>query len=198
VNLSSTLLPPKDAAIAPRKKKRVLLVDTSQEKRNLRSETLRKRGVEVDCAADLSEARYWWRPGLYDLVLIHVLDDDKSVERFCNDVRNATPPQQTMFLVGGPSFLALSPEGEGHPEENTAAVSVKEAAPGEANPGPDGKPQRWGLLEACRQISAVRAVCDARTRAIQDRPDPSRDCETSRSSPVLNSEAIEFVREELQ
>ena len=175
---SSTFFAPKDPAIATPKKKRVLLVDSSRVKRDLRSETMRKLGVEVDCAADISEARCWWRPGLYDLVLIHVVDDDKPVERFCADVRNATPPQQTMFLVGRPLFLSVSPDGNAQTEENAPPMSAKEAALADVSLGSDGKPQRWGLLEACRRISAIRSVCDARTRAIH-RPEPRRDSETS-------------------
>ena len=37
------------------KKKRVLLVDTSRTKRDLRSETMRKLGMDVDCAGDVAE-----------------------------------------------------------------------------------------------------------------------------------------------
>ena len=198
MSLSSTFFPPKDPAISTPKKKRVLLVDSSRTKRDLRSETMRKLGVEVDCAAGISEARCWWRPGLYDLVLIHVADDDKPVERFCDDVRNATPPQQTMFLVGGPAFLSDSPTGKEQPEENATPVSAKGTALGDVILGSDGKPQRWGLLEACRRISAIRSVCDARTQAIRNRPEPRRDSETSRSSRLLDPETIEFIREELQ
>ena len=54
----------------PLKKRRVLLVDTSATKRDLRAETMRKLGMEVDCAADISEARSWWRSDLYNLVII--------------------------------------------------------------------------------------------------------------------------------
>jgi len=54
----------------PLKKKRVLLVDTSLTKRDSRVEVMRTLGLEVDCAADFSEARSWWRADLYDLVLI--------------------------------------------------------------------------------------------------------------------------------
>jgi hypothetical protein len=175
----------------------VLLVDSSRVKRDLRSETMRKLGVEVDCAADISEARCWWRPGLYDLVLIHVADDDKPVERFCADVRNATPPQQTMFLVGGSPFLSVSPDSKAQVEENAPPMSAKEAALGDASLGSDGKPQRWGLLEACRRISAIRSVCDARRRAIH-RPEPHRDSERSRPGRGLDTETIELIREELQ
>src|SRR5581483_12436986 len=95
LSLPSSMFPLHDPAMAPAKKKRVLLVDSSRTKRDLRSETMRKLGIEVDCAADISEARCWWRPGLYDLVLIHVLNDAKPVERFCDDVRSATPAQPT-------------------------------------------------------------------------------------------------------
>ena len=199
MSLSSTFFPPKDPAIPTlKKKKRVLLVDSSRLKRDLRSETMRKLGLEVDCAADISEARCWWRPGLYDLVLIHVEDAARPVERFCDDVRNATPPQQTMFLVGGPAFLSVSPESNEQPEDNAAPLSPKEAGLGDACLGSDGKPQRWGLLEACRRISAIRSVCDARTQAIRNRPEPRRDAETSRTNRILDPETIKFMQEELQ
>jgi len=54
------------------KKKRVLLVDTSPTKRYLRAEVMLKLGMEVDCAADICEARCWWRADLYNLVLLNV------------------------------------------------------------------------------------------------------------------------------
>lgn len=197
MSLCSTSPAPQDPAVAAPKKKRVLLVDSSRVKRDLRSETMRKLGVEVDCAADISEARCWWRPGLYDLVLIHVVDDDKPVDRFCADVRNATPPQQTMFLVGRPPFLSMSPDSNAQAEENAPPTLAKETALEDAILGSDGRPQRWGLLEACRRISAIRSVCDARTRAIRNRPEPRRDSETPRPSPVLDTKTIAFVPEEL-
>ena len=199
MSLSPTFLFSKDTAIATPKKKRVLLVDSSRVKRDLRSETMRKLGVEVDCAADISEARCWWRPSLYGLVLIHVEDAAGQVEKFCDDVRKATPPQQTMFLVGRPGFLSVSPGSKEPPEEEKAIpVSATEASLGDASPGSHGKPQRWGLLEACRRISAIRSVCDARTRAIRDRPEPRRDNETSRPGCAPSEETIEFMREELK
>jgi hypothetical protein len=34
--------------------------------------------------------------------------------------------------------------------------------------------QRWGILEACRKISSVRSVSEARSRAIRESPRPSR------------------------
>lgn len=198
MSLTSTFLPSKDSAFATPKKKRVLLVDSSRVKRDLRSETMRKLGIEVDCAADISEARCWWRPGLYDLVLIHVLNDAKPVEKFCDDVRNATPSQSTMFLVGGPAFLSVAPDDREPPVDCTASMAAKDAELGQANVDSDGKPQRWGLMEACRRISAIRSVCDARTQAIRNRPEPRRDSEMSRGNPAVDSENVESKQEELQ
>jgi CheY-like chemotaxis protein len=183
--------------MAAAKKKRVLLVDGSRAKRDLRSETMRKLGVDVDCAADISEARCWWRPGLYDLVLIHIVDADGPVGRFCEDLRSATPSQQTMFLVGGPSYLSASPASKEEAEGTAiAGLAASETYSGEVTLGSDGKPQRWGLLEACRRISEIRSVCDARTRAIRNVPEPRRDSEGSRASRIL-PENVEFTKQEL-
>ena len=65
-------LPLSTPDVNPAKKKRVLLLDTSQTKRDLRADVMRHLGIEVDCAADVLEARCWWRADLYNLVLINV------------------------------------------------------------------------------------------------------------------------------
>src|SRR5215831_3993543 len=91
------------------KKKRVLLIDTSHAKRDLRAEVLRKLGIDVDCAADIAEARSWWRPALYDLVLMNMGKGRGQRDKFCDDLRSATPPQRLAFLVGEPEYLADSP-----------------------------------------------------------------------------------------
>src|SRR2546422_277371 len=57
-------LPLSNPIRGPVKKRRVLLVDTSTSKRELRAETMRRLGMDVDCAADISEARSWWRADL--------------------------------------------------------------------------------------------------------------------------------------
>src|SRR5271156_4964753 len=81
------------------KKKRVLLLDTSQTKRDLRADVMRKLGIEVDCAADVLEARCWWRADLYNLVLINATGETGSRDQFCTDLRGATPPQKIAFFV---------------------------------------------------------------------------------------------------
>src|SRR5205823_930351 len=157
---------------AAAKKKRVLLVDTSRAKRDLRSETMRKLGMDVDCAADIPEARCWWRADLYDLVLINVDDANGPRDKFCNDVRGATPPQQIMFLVGKPEYLATSPNDERSPVEHAGSLLWEDVrAALDANPS-ERPGQNWGILEACRRISAVRSVSEARSRALRDRPLP--------------------------
>src|SRR5215469_7738717 len=66
------------------KKKRVLLIDTSHTKRDLRAEVLRKLGMDVDSAADIAEARAWWKPALYDLVLINMEKGRGQRDTFCD------------------------------------------------------------------------------------------------------------------
>src|ERR1700745_2699515 len=107
------------------KKKRVLLIDTSHAKRDLRAEVLRKLGIDVDSAADIAEARVWWKPALYDLVLISMEKGRGQRDKFCDDVRSATPPQRLAFLVGRPEYLAHSPNGDGEsPQQNADDLIV--------------------------------------------------------------------------
>src|SRR5690348_8868487 len=118
-------LPQSNPSIAAAKKKRVLLVDTSRVKRDLRSETMRRLGAEVDCAADVSEARCWWRADLYDLVLMHVDTAKAQTDKFCDDIRRVMPHQQIMFLVGKPEYLAASPNDD---QESVVCEPELEAA----------------------------------------------------------------------
>ena len=162
------LLPQPNSDGIPAKKKRVLLLDTSQTKRDLRADGMRKLGIEVDCAADVIEARGWWRADLYNLVLIHVAGETDSRDRFCTDLRSATPPQEIAFFVGGPEYLAAAPDSDAAPAEPDADALHKEMVAGNSSQ------QRWGILEACRKISSVRAASEARTRTIRETPRPSR------------------------
>src|SRR5579862_5832135 len=141
------------------RKKRVLLVDTSQPKRELRAEVMRKFGIDVDCAADIGEARSWWRAALYDLVLIDMEKGPGYRDQFCDDVRGATPPQRLAFLVGEPAYLSDLP----NEDQPTAAASVDDQVligNGKAalSANLKGLTQRWGILEASRRISAVRSA----------------------------------------
>ncbi len=162
------------------KSKRVLLLDASATMRDLRAESMRKLGMEVDCAADVSEARSWWRADLYSLVLIDMENGLGHRDRFCDQMRRATPPQQISFLVGKPGYLADAPNADRAPRvapsgDQTPWTDVKTALAAEL---PGGVSQRWGILEASRRISAVRSLSHARSKATQDRPFVPRDLET--------------------
>lgn len=182
------------------KKKRVLLVDTSPAKRDMRAEVMRKLGMEVDCAADIAEARSWWRADLYHLVLINVENDASQRDGFCEDIRGATPPQQLAFLVGKPAYLADSPNADGESpapknNEDVLAGDVRAAVLAEFG----DLPQRWGILEASRRISAVRSASVARTRAMRDRPAPLRDSEARSAKRTTPSATLDdLLREEMQ
>jgi CheY-like chemotaxis protein len=180
------------------KTKRVLLVDTSHAKRDLRSEALRKHGMYVDSAADIAEARSWWRPALYDLVLINMERGKGQRDKFCDDVRSATPPQRLAFLVGQPEYLVDSPNADQEllmerGDEQAAIVGAKIALP--ADPG--DSTQRWGILEASRRISVVRSAYVARRRAMRTLPLPPRDSEGRLSKPIPSS-LDDLLKEELR
>ena len=180
------------------KRKRVLLVDASSAQRDLRAEVMRKLGIDVDCAADIGEARSWWRADLYGLVLLHVENDFGHRDKFCEDVRNATPPQQLAFLVGKPDYLANSPTAVGSPLDMGTAAIVPVANPFPLNLS-YSPPQRWGIMEASKRISAVRSAASARTKAMRDRPEPARDVEKRDVKRSAWSEVLpELQKEEMQ
>ncbi|HXW90150.1 MAG TPA: response regulator [Terriglobales bacterium] len=179
------------------KKKRVLLVDTSQGKRELRAEVMRKLGIDVDCAADIAEARLWWRAALYDLVLINMEKGLGHRDRFCDEIRSATPPQRLAFLVGQPEYLADSPNADEEPpvrdadDQIVGDLKVAFADRGDLT-------QRWGILEASRRISAVRSASLARTQAMRALPAPPRDSEGRRSKLTATPTSLDdLLREEL-
>jgi len=184
----------------PIKKKRVLLVDTSPWKRELRAEVMRRLGMEVDCAADIGEARSWWRVDLYNLVLIDVENKRGQRDKFCADVRGATPPQQLAFLVGKPEYLADTPNAEDvySDQQEDEPILQKEGNATRSADIPRGRPQCWGILEATKQISAVRSASQAHSRAMLDRPAPPRDSEIRVSKRATESRTLdELLRKEM-
>lgn len=184
----------------PVKKRRVLLVSGSHVKRDLRAEVMRKLGIDVDCAADIGEARSWWRADLYDLVLVDIEKGLGHRDRFCDDIRGANPPQRLAFLVGGPEYLSNLPlEGEQLLPQNgdgqSAVADVKAALGADltdlAHP--------WGIMEASRRISAVRSACTARTQAMRNRPAPRRDSDARLAKPMPARPTLDdLLKEEMQ
>jgi hypothetical protein len=156
----------------------------------------------VDCAADISEARSWWRADLYSLVLIDMESGLGHRDKFCDDMRRATPPQQISFLVGQPGYLADEPKADRVPlvQKNEGHGVREDVRAALAADLPGGMSQRWGILEASRRISAVRSLSHARTKATQDRPAPPRDLETRESNRVAAESRTldDLLREEMQ
>ncbi|HSS97430.1 MAG TPA: response regulator [Terriglobales bacterium] len=175
--MTTSFLPlPLSSPIAdPIKRRRVLLVDTSSATRVLRADAMRKLGMDVDSACDISEARSWWRADLYNLVLVNMENEPEARDKFCEEVRSATPPQQLMFLVGKPGYFADLP--------NSINSSLPEISSATENPAAqsininDDSSVRWGIMEASRRISQVRSVSVAHTMAMRNRPTPPRDLE---------------------
>ena len=184
--------------VVVKKKKRVLLVDTSHAKRDLRAEVLRKLGMDVDIAADIAEARSWWRPALYDLVLIHMEKGRGQRDRFCDDLRGATPSQRMAFLVGQPEYLVDSPNADQELlMERVDELAIAGNAKSTPAANPDDSTQRWGILEASRRIYAVRSASNARTQAMRASPLPPRDPEGRPLKPTPTN-LDDLLREEMR
>jgi CheY-like chemotaxis protein len=199
----NTILPPASLLAAPVpggvKKKRVLLVDTSRAKRELRAEVMRKLGMDVDCAADIAEARSWWRADFYDLVLISMEKAQGYRDRFCDDIRRAIPRQRLAFLVGQPEYLADSPSADEDPLLQKADDEIMDDLKLALAADRGDPTQRWGILEASRRISAVRSASVARTQAMRAMPTLPRSSEghPSKRTPAA-TRLDDLLREELR
>jgi CheY-like chemotaxis protein len=195
--LASLLTAPIPGAV---KKKRVLLVGTSPAKRQLRAEIMRKLGIDVDCAADISEALSWWRADLYNLVLIDAQGNHLDQRNdFCDVIRRATPPQRLAFLVGKPDYLADAARANGEASPQTSdPVQLEHVRAALAVEGGD-QPQRWGILEASRRISAARSKSLARTQAMRALPDLPRDSEGRPAKrTTVPTDKDDLLKEELR
>jgi hypothetical protein len=162
---------------------------------------MRKLGMDVDCACDIGEARSWWRADQYNLVLLNMENDLGHRDKFCEDIRAATPPQQLAFLVGKPEYLAESPNlpDASAAQQNGDAELGGETKTSHHNGTSRGPALPWGILEASRRISAVRSVSAARSTALRNRPTPPRDLvvRASRRAEVMSKLASELQKEDL-
>jgi len=146
------------------KKKKVLLVDMSSYSRDLRAEAMRKRGMDVDCAADIAEARSWWRANLYDLVLISAENGRGHRDRFCEDIRAAKPPQRMAFLVGEPAYLADSPsEQEPLTRQNSDHQAMAASASAALVISTKPKPRERPVSRSVTSVIFSTAPCGSKT-----------------------------------
>jgi CheY-like chemotaxis protein len=146
-------------------KKRILLLVTHATRRDLRARVLRKLGVEVDCAADVSEARSLWRADSYNLVLVDLRNDPQNLDTFCSEIKAAKPPQRVAFFVGKPEYLAPS-QGSGVEAELTAGADHEvpwvDVVSELFTAACEALPRRYGFQEASWRIAAARSLKDPR------------------------------------
>ncbi len=92
--------------------KKVLLIDSCQATREVRAAVLR-RGVEVHEAEEIPAGRFLWQPDVYDLVMLDVrrYSPGKTLE-FYEQIKQASPHEQVVFLVGPPTYVSLAWPGE--------------------------------------------------------------------------------------
>ena len=93
--------------------KKVLLIDSCQATREVRAAVLRSRGVEVHEAEEIPAVRFLWQPDVYDLVMLDVrrYSPAEALE-FYEQIKQASPHEQVVFLVGPPTYLSLAWPGE--------------------------------------------------------------------------------------
>jgi hypothetical protein len=120
----NTILPAASLLSAPIpgevKKKRVLLVDTSQAKRELRAEVMRKFGMDVDCTADVDIGG--------DMRLALAADrGDPTQQRWgileASRRISAVPSKSLARTQAMRAFPDLPRDSEGRPSKRTATVT---------------------------------------------------------------------------
>ena len=157
---------PAVAVVASNRKKRVLLVDSVASKRDLRARVLRQMGVEVDCAADVSEARALWQADSYNLVLLDVRREPANVEAFCTEMQDAKTPQRIAYLVGKPEYLGALPAiGSELVEDISRGKNIwSEVVASLFIDSCELLPRRHGFVEASWRIAATRSLKDPRPK----------------------------------
>ena len=93
--------------------KKVLLIDSCQATREVRAAVLRSQGVEVHEAEEIPRARFLWQPHVYDLLMLDLrrYSPAEALE-FYEQIKQASPHEQVVFLVGRPTYLSLAWPGE--------------------------------------------------------------------------------------
>ncbi len=99
-----------------------------------------QKHAHLDCAGSLSEARQFWRPGRYDMVLATFDQDPGESAHLCKEIKDQAPGQLLVFLAGTGENLppepcpdALFPKGE-PPEYLLARIETFLAVRSQAYP----------------------------------------------------------------
>ena len=118
--------------------------------------------MDVDCAADTIQAFLLWRPDFYGLVLVDFHRAPLVVQRFCNEIRAASPKQKLAYFVGKPLYLSASPSDVADTSEERDYGEWGHRVRSLFADACDALPRRGSLLEAAWRISAKRSLDDPR------------------------------------
>lgn len=87
--------------------KRILLIDRCQATREVRTAVLRRQGVEVHEAEEISRARCLWQPNVYALVMLDIRRySSEEMQEFYEQIKAADPRQRIVFLTGPPTYVS--------------------------------------------------------------------------------------------
>src|SRR5258706_8517543 len=140
-------------------KGKILLLDSSTTRRDLRARSMKTLGIKVDCAAGLADARLLWQPGLYELVLVDLHNTSSGTQGFCKKVQAANPNQRVLFYVGSPAYLSDRPGvGSGAKQKGYGPWDDRVDVNAEATPA-----SRGSICEAAWRISAGKSMGKSRT-----------------------------------
>lgn len=89
-------------------RRKVLLFDLDDGRREIRAANLRMRGLEVLCVTTLEELRDSWHARTFRLVLLDA-SDCPDIVGFSEQIRANDPRQRLAFFVGKPNYLAIMP-----------------------------------------------------------------------------------------
>jgi response regulator RpfG family c-di-GMP phosphodiesterase len=95
------------------RRRKVLLIDRCQATREARAAVLRTHNIDVQEVEDFAVARHLWRPNVYGLVMIDArrYSPGETLE-FCDKIRDASPGQRFIFLLGPPRYVSRTWSGE--------------------------------------------------------------------------------------
>ena len=142
---------------------KLLLLDSNTTTRDLRTRVMQNLGMDVDAAADTAEALLPWRPDFYDLVVVDLRSAPLMAQRFCDEIRSASPTQRVAYFVGKPLYLASSP-GDGEAPEVHDFGEWGRRVRNLFEEACEQLPQQGSLLEAAWRISAKGSLNDPRTK----------------------------------
>jgi hypothetical protein len=141
---------------------KLLLLDGNTTTRDLRAKVMRRLGLDVDCAADTIQAFLLWRPDFYGLVVVDFREAPWVVQRFCAEIRAASPRQRIAYFVGKPRYLSFSPSHSAETAEQRDYGEWGHRVRTLFADACEKLPRRGSLLEAAWRISARRSLNDPR------------------------------------